>query len=71
MVEEKQQQDDWTTPQLAAAAGVSSARIRQLLAGGLIVGRKVGRDWLISDVDAREWLTRREGVGALWQIVTH
>ena len=60
-MESAQDNHDWTTRRLAQASGLSTARIRQLLIVGRdLHGRKVGRDWLISDVDAREWLTRRE-----------
>jgi len=50
----------WTTTELAEAAGVSSARIRQLLASGELDGYKLGRDWRILDNVARDWLASRE-----------
>jgi excisionase family DNA binding protein len=49
----------WTTGELAAEAGVDSSRIRQLLIEGRIKGYKVGRDWLVSDSEARRWLESR------------
>lgn len=50
----------WTTNELAREAKVSSAYIRQLLLEGKLEGHKQGRDWIILDRDAREWLEKRE-----------
>ena len=49
----------WTTAELAEAAGVTDARIRQLLIEGELHGYKAGRDWRVADQVAREWLSRR------------
>jgi len=38
-------------PGAAAALGVSERRVRQLVAGGLLTGRKVGGKWLIDRDD--------------------
>lgn len=54
----------WTTTELAEAAGVSSARIRQLLANEELKGYKLGRDWRIPDSVARDWLAGREADGS-------
>jgi excisionase family DNA binding protein len=51
---------EWTTKQLAEAAGVSTAYLRQLLLAGTLKGQKVGRDWLIFDRDAQRWLASRK-----------
>jgi len=50
----------WTTAELAEAAGLSDARIRQLLLAKEIQGYKAGRDWRIADHVARTWLAQRE-----------
>ena len=51
---------EWTTSELAEAAGLSDARIRQLLIDGrTLKGRKVGPMWVISDSEARRWLENR------------
>jgi excisionase family DNA binding protein len=54
---------EWTTGELAEAAGLTDARIRQLLLGGDLRGYKLGRDWRVSDGEARRWLEER-GVDA-------
>jgi len=53
----------WTVSDLAAAADVTTGRIRQLLRGGRLEGVKVGGRWLVPDEAARRWLTsgRRTG----------
>jgi excisionase family DNA binding protein len=51
---------DWTTKQLAEAANTSTAYLRQLLIAGELKGRKIGRDWLISDYEAQKWLSSRQ-----------
>ncbi|MGD9564489.1 MAG: hypothetical protein AB7Q37_18865 [Pyrinomonadaceae bacterium] len=38
-----------TTPEFAAAVGLTSPRIIQLLKSGEIQGKKYGRDWMIDD----------------------
>lgn len=51
----------WSTSELAREAGVSSAYVRQLILDGKLKGTKQGRDWIIFDKDAQEWLRKREG----------
>jgi len=58
----------WTAQELAEAARLADARIRQLLISGELQGYKLGRDWRVPDDVAREWLrgrgiheTKREG----------
>jgi excisionase family DNA binding protein len=51
---------EWTTGELAEAAGLTDARIRQLLLGGQLEGYKLGRDWRVGDEEARRWLTERD-----------
>ena len=60
MQPEHERGQDWTTPQLAREAGVSTAYLRQELLAGNLKGRKVGRDWLIADSEARRWLEGRK-----------
>jgi hypothetical protein len=53
----------WTTVRLAEASGLTPGRIRQLLIEGEeIHGVKPegGRDWYVSDAEARRWLAERE-----------
>lgn len=50
---------DWTTRELADAAHVTTAYLRELLNARKLRGRKVARDWLIGDGDARRWLAER------------
>jgi hypothetical protein len=49
----------WTAKELAEAAGVSDARIRQLLLAGILTGDKVGLNWTIPYQVGQRWLTRR------------
>jgi excisionase family DNA binding protein len=56
----EKQDKTWTTTELAEAADVTSARIRQLLASGELDGYKLARDWRIPDSVAREWLAMRQ-----------
>ena len=52
---------EWTASELAKAAGVSTARIRQLLIKSKeLRGRKVGYMWVVSDSEAQRWLARRK-----------
>lgn len=52
---------EWTARELAEKAGVSAARIRQLLIEGQeLRGRKVGYMWIVPDSEARRWLAERE-----------
>lgn len=49
----------YTTGELAALAGVSSARIRQLLNAGRIRGRRFGPLWSIPRIEAERWLEEK------------
>ena len=50
----------WTVKMLAAAAGVTRTRIRQILiAGRELRGHKAGTVWIVSDSEARRWLKER------------
>lgn len=61
MSEERENyQTQWTTVRLAEATGLTSDYVRQLLNQGVIKGEKVGRDWLVSDSEARRWMASRK-----------
>ena len=47
---------DWTTAELAKAAGVSQDYVSQDIRGGRLKAIKRGNMWLIADVVARAWL---------------
>ena len=49
----------WTTGTLAREAGVDQSLIRHALRDGKLMGFKLGREWLISDDEARRWLATR------------
>jgi hypothetical protein len=53
----------WTTTELAEAADVSSARIRQLLLEDKLQGTKAGPVWIVSHTDAVRFL-RERGIDA-------
>ena len=54
---QEQPYQQWTTATLAEASGYTTSRIRQLLIEGRdLVGYKVGRDWIVTDAEARRWL---------------
>lgn len=51
----------WTTRELAEEAErrgrpISQERVRQLCAEGKLSAKKPGRDWLIADWSAQQWL---------------
>ncbi len=53
----------WTLPELAEEAtrrgkSVSREYIRQQCVEGKLKASKPGRDWLVNDRDAQEWLER-------------
>lgn len=61
---DKKRGDMWTVKELAEAASLTTARVRQLLAKGEeLQGQKVGGQargvWLIRDSEARRWLSER------------
>lgn len=45
-----------TVAQVADVAEVSPRTVRTHLASGRLKGVKVGRDWVITDEDAGEWM---------------
>lgn len=49
-----------TVTQLAKLAGVSTQRIRQLIAEGTIKAQKFGPIWQISNTEAERWLASRK-----------
>lgn len=49
----------WTVQEVAAATRLTERRVRQLLQSGNLQGRKVGRDWLISDEEAVSFIEDR------------
>lgn len=51
---------NWTTKELAAAAGLTDSRIRQLLIAKEIKGEKNGRDWMVNNAEAQRWLAERQ-----------
>jgi hypothetical protein len=60
---EEQTVKTWTTAKLAEEAKrrgklITAERIRQLCKIGEIKAEKPGRDWLITDAEARAWLER-------------
>jgi excisionase family DNA binding protein len=54
------QMDYYTTKALGRMAGVNASRIRQLIIGGKIKAKKVGRDWAISANEVMRFLRERE-----------
>jgi hypothetical protein len=50
----------WTVPELAKVAGVTDARIRQLLLGGRLAGFKHGPMWVITNHEAQRYLKSRQ-----------
>ncbi|WP_439623399.1 helix-turn-helix domain-containing protein [Gemmata sp.] len=44
-----------TTAQAAQLIGCNDSRVRQLLKSGKIIGRRVGRDWLVDRTSAEAW----------------
>lgn len=52
--------NSWGTTELAEASGLSAAHIRRLLIDDQeLHGYKLGRDWRVSDIEARQWLEER------------
>ncbi len=50
----------WTTNELAKRANCDPSNIRKAIARGKLTGEKIGRDWFISDQEARRWLSERQ-----------
>jgi excisionase family DNA binding protein len=51
----------WTTVELAAKANVTARFVRQEIADGRLKAEHVGRDWAITDDEARRWLSHETG----------
>ena len=51
----------------AAVLGVSSRRVRQMLAHGILPGQRVGRTWVVNRADLEPLRHRRPPVGRPWQ----
>ncbi len=57
---EEQAKKDWSSNQLADAAGVSRQYVVRLLNEGKeLKGHKVGNYWIVRDHDAKAWLENR------------
>lgn len=52
----------WSTDELAGAVGVTQRWIRRLCATGQIQATRVGRDWIISDEEARRVIEEKTEV---------
>jgi hypothetical protein len=50
-----------TIKEVSAAWGISMSRIRQLVVTGRIAGQKVGRDWIIPQAVADNYVRRPSG----------
>lgn len=59
MLDHERRRDLWTVKELAAAAGLSTGRLRQLLLAGELRGEKIGMTWAIRDGEAQRWLRSR------------
>lgn len=51
----------WTTDDLAKQSGYSTRQIRRYIRDGIIEGIKAGRDWVVSEDEARRWLESLKG----------
>jgi hypothetical protein len=58
---DERRRDMWTVKEVAEEAGLSTARIRQLLLSNdpQLKGRKVAGVWLIPDANVQRWLEQR------------
>lgn len=54
----------------AAELGVSSRRVRQMLADGVLAGERVGRVWVVDSEQLRQFEHRRPEVGRPWSPVS-
>lgn len=53
--------DFYTVPELAELAGISDARVRQILLDGRqLRGSKVGQSWIVGRSEAVRWLAERK-----------
>jgi hypothetical protein len=58
---DERRRDMWTVKEVAEKAGLSTARIRQLLLDdrSQLKGNKVAGVWLVPDANVRRWLEQR------------
>ncbi len=49
----------WSTAELAEKSGLTSRQIRNLINAGKIEAQNVGRNWVVSDEEARRFLKER------------
>lgn len=49
----------WSVEEVADAVGLTPRRVRQMCASGEIQATKVGRDWVISDEEARRVIAEK------------
>ena len=52
----------WSVDELAEAVSLTPRRIRQMCAAGEVQAIKVGRDWVISDEEARRVIEEKTEV---------
>lgn len=57
--EEARARGYWLVAELKEAAGISGARIRQLLIAKRIKGNKAGQVWTIPYLEGQRWLGQR------------
>lgn len=58
--------EQWTTTELAEAAGVSSAYLRRIMLEGRLQAVKVDRQWFIGNQAAQDFLNRKEKKCERW-----
>ena len=49
----------WSVEELAEAVSLTPRRVRQMCTAGEVQARKVGRDWIIEDAEARRIIADR------------
>jgi hypothetical protein len=49
----------WSTAELAEKSGLTSRQIRNLINAGKIEAQNVGRNWVVSDEEARRFVKER------------
>jgi excisionase family DNA binding protein len=50
-----------STKRAAEILGVNDSRVRQLILGGRLPARKIGRDWIIREKDLKKVADRKPG----------
>ncbi len=61
MTEQIDDNELYTTKDVARLAGLTDdSHIRRLLIDGKLKGRKLGRQWVVSGRDLKDWLVSRE-----------